>query len=104
LLPLLAILFIVEHSVEGYGRWIYGNPTFKLSHLNLSFVKFKFKFPAMMLILASTLLKQPFRFTLLEGGRHGIGGIYWEEILLRIKDFFDEYVRDGKKYPDLELR
>jgi dipeptidyl aminopeptidase/acylaminoacyl peptidase len=49
-------------------------------------------------------LKQPFRFTLLEGGRHGIGGIYWEEILLRIKDFFDEYVRDGKKYPDLDLR
>jgi dipeptidyl aminopeptidase/acylaminoacyl peptidase len=49
-------------------------------------------------------LKQPFRFTLLEGGRHGIGGIYYEEIMLRIKDFFDEYVRDGKKCPNLELR
>jgi dipeptidyl aminopeptidase/acylaminoacyl peptidase len=48
--------------------------------------------------------KQPFRFTLLEGGRHGIFGVYYEEIMLRIKDFFDGYVRDGKKIPDLDLK
>ena len=52
----LDILFTVEESAESYGKWIDFNATFKLNQINLSCMKFKFKFPARMLITASLFL------------------------------------------------
>ena len=47
-------------------------------------------------------LKQPFRLTIFEGASH-TGGPYVEK-MHQIKNFFDFYVRDKNKLPNLETR
>ncbi len=47
-------------------------------------------------------LKQPFRFELFEGGGHGVHE-YEDEVDIQTKKFFDDYLRDNKKWPGLEL-
>ncbi|MEO7488300.1 MAG: prolyl oligopeptidase family serine peptidase [Ferruginibacter sp.] len=47
-------------------------------------------------------LKHPLRFSLFEGGNHGLYR-YWNEMMAQEKDFFDTYVRDKKQWPSLEL-
>ena len=47
-------------------------------------------------------LKQPFRLDMYEGGTHDVFE-YREEFYNQIKSFFDDYLRDGKKWPSLEL-
>jgi len=48
-------------------------------------------------------LKQPFRLTIFEGGGHGIREFKTEKER-QIKTFFDRYLRDGEKWPSLELQ
>ena len=47
-------------------------------------------------------VKQPFRFSLFEGGTHGVLE-FDEEVERQIKLFFDTYVRDRRKIPSVEL-
>lgn len=47
-------------------------------------------------------IKQPFRFSLFEGGAHGIHE-FWNEVTRQTKEFLDTYVRDKKQWPSLEL-
>ncbi len=47
-------------------------------------------------------MKQPFRLSLFEGGRHGLGE-YYDETTSETKQFFDLYLRDSKKWPSLDL-
>jgi dipeptidyl aminopeptidase/acylaminoacyl peptidase len=46
-------------------------------------------------------IKHPVRFTLFEGGTHGIME-YVDELYRQMKLFFDDYVKEGKTYPSLE--
>src|ERR1700722_8425715 len=47
-------------------------------------------------------LKQPFRLAMFEGGGHGVHEFYIE-VPREEKIFFDDYLRDGKKWPSLTL-
>ena len=47
-------------------------------------------------------LKQPFRLALFEGGGHGVAGQFESEVTLETRHFFDDYLRDKKKWPSLE--
>jgi dipeptidyl aminopeptidase/acylaminoacyl peptidase len=46
-------------------------------------------------------VKQPFRLAVFEGADHGVTE-FWEEVSRQTKIFFDDYLRDGKKWPSLE--
>ena len=46
-------------------------------------------------------LKHPVRFSLFEGGSHGIME-YIDEMYRQMKLFFDDYVKEGKQWPSLE--
>ena len=46
--------------------------------------------------------RQPFRFSLFEGGGHGVSE-YYDEASRQTKLFFETYLRDGKKWPSLDL-
>ncbi len=46
-------------------------------------------------------IKQPFRLAVFEGADHGVTE-FWEEVSRQTKIFFDDYLRDGKKWPSLE--
>jgi len=48
-------------------------------------------------------VKQPFRFSLFEGGGHGVSE-FMKEVDRQAKGFFDDYLRNGKKWPALEQR
>ncbi len=45
--------------------------------------------------------KQPFRFSLFEGGSHGINE-FWEQVGAQTKLFLDRYVRDKLPWPSLK--
>ncbi len=44
--------------------------------------------------------KQPFRFSLFEGGAHGVGE-FWDEVSQQTKLFLNRYVRDKLPWPSL---
>jgi dipeptidyl aminopeptidase/acylaminoacyl peptidase len=46
-------------------------------------------------------VKQPFRLAVFEGAEHGVTE-FWDEVGRQTKIFFDDYLRDGKKWPSLE--
>ena len=46
-------------------------------------------------------VKQPFRLAVFEGAEHGVTE-FWDEVSRQTKIFFDDYLRDGKKWPSLE--
>jgi dipeptidyl aminopeptidase/acylaminoacyl peptidase len=47
-------------------------------------------------------VKQPFRFSLFEGGSHGVLE-FWNELSRQTKVFLDRYLRDKKLWPSLEF-
>ena len=46
-------------------------------------------------------LKQPFRLSIFEGADHGVVE-FMDEVSRQTKTFFDDYLRDKKKWPSLE--